>query len=110
RHGDGSPIFRSKLQMTFLIQVSGWYWARKFYWNVPGAMPDAFVEDVAAQLLQCQSSDVPDLLGQSPRPLQCGRCCDSCRTLSSEEYRQAIHVDEQLQSTFLCPNCRGKAS
>src|SRR5215467_9923506 len=83
-----------------------WYWAREFYWNVPGAMPDAFVEEVAVYLLQCQSSDVPNLLGQSPRPLQCCRCCELFTTLSSEEYRQAIHLDEQMQSTFLCPKCR----
>src|SRR5262249_22949006 len=27
-----------------------WYWAREFYWNIPGVMP---VEEVAAHLLKC---------------------------------------------------------
>jgi len=81
-----------------------WYWAREFYWNIPGAMP---VEEVAARLLQCQPSDVPDLLGQSPMPLRCGRCCELFTPLSSEGYRQAVQLDEQMPSPFLRPNCRG---
>jgi len=84
-----------------------WYWAREFYWNIPGAMP---IEEVAAPLLQCPPSDVPELLGQSPRPLKCGRCGELFTPLSSEEYRQAIHLDEEMPSSFLCPGCRGQAS
>jgi|SRR5262245_27868341 len=87
-----------------------WYWAREFYWSIPGAMPDAFVEEVAAHLLQCQPSDVPNLLGQSPRPLRCGRCCELFATQSSEEYRRAIHLNEKMPSPFLCPTCRGGVS
>ena len=83
-----------------------WYCAREFYWNIPGAMP---VEEVSAHLLQCQPSDVPDLLGQSPRPLRCGRCRELFTPLSSEEYRQAIRLDEETPTTFLCPRCRGRA-
>jgi len=83
-----------------------WYWAREFYWNIPGVMP---VEEVAAHLLQCEPSDVPDLLGQSPQPLRCSRCRGLFTPLSSEEYRQAIRLDEEMPS-FLCPRCRGRAS
>src|SRR5262249_13187980 len=43
-----------------------WYWAREFYSNIPGVVP---VEEVAGHLLQCEPSDVPDLLGQSPRSM-----------------------------------------
>ena len=45
-----------------------WYLAGELYWSIPGAMPGAFVYEVAEHLLQCQPSDVPDLLGQSARP------------------------------------------
>jgi len=83
-----------------------WYWAREFYWNIPGVMP---VEEVAAHLLKCDPSHVPYLLGQSPRPLRCGRCRGLFKPLSSEEYRQAIRLDEETPTAFLCPRCRGRA-
>ncbi len=83
-----------------------WYWAREFYWSIPAVMP---VEEVAAHLLQCQPSDVPELLGQAPRPLRCGRCRGLFTPLSSEAYRQAIRLDEEMPSTFLCPRCRRRA-
>ena len=39
-----------------------------------------------------------------------GRCGELFTPLSNEEYRQAIHLDEEMPSPFLCPGCRGQAS
>src|SRR5262249_9013307 len=70
-----------------------WYCAREFYWNIPGAMP---VEEVAAHLLHCELSDVPDLLGQSPRPLPCDPCCALLTPRNSQGYWEAGQLDEQM--------------
>src|SRR5215813_4397760 len=73
-----------------------WYLAWELYWNIPGVMTGVFVEEVAAHLLQCLPSDVPDLLGRSPQPLRCSRCGELFMP----------HLDEEMPSPFLCPRCR----
>jgi hypothetical protein len=77
-----------------------WWWARELYWNHPHQL-----ELIGRYLLNCSSHQVPELVGQSPKGLQCGRCKNIFFPRTREERKTAFLAAYRTGWDRLCPTC-----
>src|SRR5262249_9429465 len=75
-----------------------WWWARELYWNHPHCP-----ERIGRHLLNCPPDQVPALVGQSPKGLQCGRCKATFFPRTRKESKAAILAAYKTGWDRLCP-------
>jgi hypothetical protein len=78
-----------------------WWWARELYWNHPHRP-----ELIGRYLLNCPPDQVPALVGQSTKGLQCGRCKATFFPRTREECKAAFLAAYKTGWERLCPACR----